>query len=233
MTFRSVFETWEWFISQLSLRDFPPLLSGLRCACTAGRWAQDSCQFIHRNRGIPFSSSLLSGIFSTFSGFQGPLFPIPLAGKMDFVLGLSALPPLTTLSSSSASLELPSGVKQQEKKIMGIPPTLSTQGVPFPSFTELVRETRFRCLHHHQHCHHSNADPRLGLASEKEKNEDSFVKVSGVPFPSPLARRSGISVGAWGAHPYFKVLWLRGLQAAPTSSQETEEEKKKQESHWY
>lgn len=52
--------------------------------CIAQRQALVLCHFMHRIGGIPFSSSFLSGISSTFSDSPGSLFPIPLVTKIYF-----------------------------------------------------------------------------------------------------------------------------------------------------
>ena len=76
--------------------------------------------------GFPFSNFLLFRIFSMFSVFQFPLSPIPLTRKMDFSQTLSP-PSLQHTVRQFCITGTTLGVKQQEKKTMGIPPTFFTR----------------------------------------------------------------------------------------------------------
>ena len=162
---------------------------------------------------------------------------------MDFSQTFSPPSP-TTLSYNSMSLEPPSGWSSKKKNNGVSSYTLHTQGFLFP--VPLVRQTRFRYLHHHQHCHHSSTDPQLGLASKTKPGETKREKskkwgspppptycwLSGVSFSNPLARKSGISIGVLGAHPHFKILWLRSPGHPHIKSRDTRRKKEK-ESPWY
>lgn len=86
---------------------------------------------------------------------------------------------------------------------MGTPPTFSTrQGSFFP--VPLVMEIRFRCLNRHS----QSTGLQLGLTSRpRQKGQKEFnmrilpYSFSGVPFPSPLARKRRIFIGALGSPP--------------------------------
>lgn len=171
---------------------------------------------------------------------------------MDFSQTFSPPSP-TTLSYNSMSLEPPSGWSSKKKNNGVSSYTLHTQGFLF--LVPLVRQTRFRYLHHllvHRHnvvtnivttaaqIHNWGWPTRQSQERQKEKkakNEDSrppptYCWLSGISFSNPLARKSGISIGVLGAHPHFKILWLRSPGHPHIKSRDTRRKKEK-EYPWY
>lgn len=110
----------------------------------------------------------------------------------------------------------------------------------------LARGRRFGCLHHHWHYHKAVQIHHWGWSQDKARREKKKKKMEGKQYEDSsilsgsqgslsavlCPERVGFLLELWRYTPISKV-YDSDLWVSLTSSQEIQEPKKKQESHWY